>query len=81
MHQTAKKVFNDLGYGRDKKLPTVASLRTEYAPLLTEKKEAYKEYRKAKAEMQALVNAKYNVERFLNIGGTSSGLEPERTGR
>ena len=44
LHQTAKKTFDDLGL---KRLPTVASLRVEYAPMLEEKK-AYREYQQAK---------------------------------
>jgi hypothetical protein len=34
LHQAAKKAFDDLGYGEGKRLPTVASLRAEYAPML-----------------------------------------------
>ena len=67
LHQTAKKTFDELGYSKGKKLPSVASLRAEYAPVLEEKKRAYKEYRQAKAEMQELMTAKANVQRFLNI--------------
>jgi len=67
LHQTAKKYFDELGYGRDKKLPTVASLRAEYAPMLEEKKHAHREYRQAKSEMQSLITARANVQRLLNI--------------
>jgi len=79
LHQTAKKAFDELGYGKGKKIPKVADLRVEYAPILEEKKQAYKEYRQAKADMQGLVTAKVNIERFLNIGGRTSGLEAEKT--
>ena len=79
LHQTAKKTFDELGYGKGKKIPKVAELRTEYAPILEEKKRAYKEYRQAKIEMQELVTAKVNVERFLNLGGHTPGLETEKT--
>jgi hypothetical protein len=78
LHQTAKKTFDELGYGKGKKIPKVADLRAEYAPVLAEKKQAYKEYRQAKAEMQELVTARTNVERFLNIGGHTTGRETER---
>jgi len=67
LHQTAKKYFDELGYGKDKKLPTVASLRAEYAPMLEEKKQAHRGYREAKSEMQELLTARSNVERLLNI--------------
>ena len=37
----------------------------EYAELLKKKKEAYPDYRKARNEMQELVRARKNVERFF----------------
>jgi len=43
LHQAAKKHFDSLGM---KKLPTVASLRAEYAVQLEEKKKAYREYQR-----------------------------------
>jgi len=79
LHQMAKKFFDGLGYGREKKLPKVADLRAEYAPMLEEKKQAYKDYRQARNEMQELVTAKANVEKFLNLGGRDSERETERT--
>jgi len=67
LHQAAKKFFDDLGYDRDNRLPTVASLRVDYAAMLEEKKQAYREYRQAKSDMQALVTAKANVDRLFNV--------------
>ncbi|MCL2853372.1 MAG: relaxase/mobilization nuclease domain-containing protein [Defluviitaleaceae bacterium] len=81
LQQAAKKAFDEFGYGKDKRLPTVASLRAEYTPMLDEKKRAYREYRQARAEMQELVTAKSNIERFLNIGERSLGRESERAAR
>jgi hypothetical protein len=75
LHQTAKKYFDSLGL---KKLPTVATLRAEYAPMLEEKKKAYGEYRRAKSEMRELLTAKTNVDRLLNITDTRAGRETER---
>ena len=40
-------------------------LSIEYAELLKKKKEAYPDYRKARNEMQELVRARKNVERFF----------------
>ena len=76
LHQAAKKYFDGLGL---KKLPTVAYLRAEYAETLEEKKKAYREYREAKSEMQALVTACANVD---NLFGADSHREREheRTG-
>ena len=48
-----------------KKLPKVKALDAEFAELLTKKKAAYPEYRKARNEMQELVRAQKNVERFF----------------
>lgn len=52
LHKAAKKAFDELGV---KKLPTVRSLQTEYAALLSKKKAAYGEYRKARNEMKELL--------------------------
>lgn len=38
---------------------------TEYSELLTQKKAAYPDYRKAREEMQELVKAQKNVEIFF----------------
>ena len=67
LHQTAKKFFDELGYGKDKRLPTIALLRAEYGSMLEEKKQIYKEYQQTKSEMQEILTAKSNVDRFLNI--------------
>ena len=48
-----------------KKLPKVKELNAEYSALLTKKKALYPEYRKARDEMQELVRAQKNVERFF----------------
>ena len=47
------------------KLPRVKELDAEFAELLTKKKAAYPDYRKARNEMQELVRAQKNIERFL----------------
>ena len=62
LHRAAKKTFNDYGL---KKLPTVKSLQEEFAKLLSEKKAAYPELKKARDEMSELLTVKANVERML----------------
>ena len=47
------------------KLPKVKELDAEFSELLTKKKAAYPDYRKARNEMQELVRAQKNVERFF----------------
>lgn len=62
LHKAAKRAFDELGV---QKLPTVKSLQIEYSALLTEKKHAYGEYRKARDAMRKLQTAKANVDRLL----------------
>ena len=62
LHKAAKAAFDEAGM---KKLPKVKELDAEYAELLTKKKATYPDYRKARDEMQELVRAQKNVERFF----------------
>lgn len=62
LHQAAKKHFDSLGIT---KLPSVKSLREEYAGLLEQKRKAYAAYKKARAEMKELHNVKANVDYLL----------------
>ena len=63
LHKAAKQAISELGV---EKLPSVRQLNEEYAELLARKKEAYREYRKAKQELTDFATAKYDIERFLN---------------
>ena len=62
--QAAKRYFDSLGL---KKLPSMQSLKQEYAVLLAENKKRYPEYKQAKAKMIELLTAKNNVERILGV--------------
>ena len=62
--QAAKWYFDSLGL---KKLPSMQSLKQEYAVLLAENKKRYPEYKQAKAKMMELLTAKNNVERILGV--------------
>lgn len=62
LHKAAKAAFDEAGL---KKLPKIKELDAEFAELLTKKKAAYPDYRKARNEMQELVRAQKNVERFF----------------
>ena len=64
--QAAKRYFDSLGL---KKLPSMQSLKQEYAMLKAENKKRYPEYKQAKAKMIELLAAKNNVERFLDMTG------------
>ena len=62
LHKAAKAAFDESNL---KTLPKVKELDAEFAELLTQKKAAYTDYRKARNEMQELVRAQKNVERFF----------------
>ena len=79
LHQAAKQVFDDLGYVRDKKLPTVKTLRAAYTPALEEKKKANAEYRAARAEMREFLLVKENVDRLLGTRDYDRDRENERS--
>ena len=62
--QAAKRYFDSLGL---KKLPSIQSLKQEYAMLKAENRKRYPEYKQAKAKMIELLTAKNNVERILGV--------------
>ena len=62
LHKAAKAAFDEAGL---QKLPKIKELDAEFAELLAKKKAAYPDYRKARNEMQELVRAQKNVERFF----------------
>ena len=62
--QAAKRYFNSLNL---KKLPSMQSLKQEYAMLQAENKKRYPEYKQAKAKMIELLTVKNNVERILGM--------------
>ena len=74
LHKAAKAAFDEAGL---QKLPKVKELDAEFAELLTKKKAAYPDYRKARNEMQELVRAQKNVERFF--AGEKDTIEKAQT--
>ena len=74
LHQAAKKAFDELGLT---KIPSVKSLRTEYASLLEEKKKARLEYTQARSDMKEILVAKSNVDRFLGTDSRTQEREPD----
>lgn len=62
LHKAAKAFFDKQNL---KKLPRVKDLNVEYAALQAQKKKSYPEYRKAREEMQQLLRAQKNLERFF----------------
>ena len=74
LHKAAKTAFDEAGL---QKLPKVKELDAEFAELLTKKKAAYPDYRKARDEMQQLMKAQKNVELFF--AEDKSNLRPQHT--
>ena len=74
LHKAAKAAFDEAGL---QKLPKVKELDAEFAELLTKKKAAYPDYRKARDEMQQLMKAQKNVELFF--AEDKSNLRPQHT--
>lgn len=58
LHKAAKQAFDELGV---RKIPKVKELSAEYAEVLSGKKAAYAEYRKARDEAQELAIAERNI--------------------
>ena len=75
LHKAAKQFFDEQGL---KKLPTVKSLQTEYAQLLSEKKAMYADYQKAREDMRSLQTAKANVDRILGDDSLTAERETEK---
>lgn len=72
--RAAKAAFNELGL---QKLPTIKMLRSKYAELIEQKKQAYRQYRQFRDEMRDLVRTKANVEMILEIGNAHTH-DPEQ---
>ncbi len=78
LHKAAKEAFSKLPDG---KIPKVKDLNEEFARLLSEKKAAYSEYRKAKSEMREYQIAKQNVDSFYKAQMTISMEEEQKKKR
>jgi len=74
-HKAAKKHFDTLGL---EKLPTINTLKTEYAALAAEKKTLYGEYHPARKDMQDILSARQNVQQMLNHREAVKEKETER---
>jgi len=81
LHKAAKKHFDGQGYGKNKKLPSMQSLKQEYAALLAEKKKLYSGYHELKEKSRALLTAKHNADRILGITPDSQNHDAGRDRR
>ncbi|MBR4760804.1 MAG: hypothetical protein IK078_11750 [Lachnospiraceae bacterium] len=75
IHKAAKHAFSEL---HTEKLPTIRQLNEEYAELLQKKKDAYRDYRKARQEMTDLATAKYDIQRLLDIESETEKKEEQK---
>lgn len=64
LHKVAKQEFDKLGL---EKLPSIDTLKMEYATLFSQKNKLYGEYKQARQEMVDLQMAKHNIDRILNV--------------
>jgi hypothetical protein len=77
--QAAKNHFDEHGYGRDKNIPTIQSLKEEYAILDKEKRGLYKGYSKQRDDAIALKLARQNVDMFLGDSRENKYLERSKS--
>ena len=77
-HKAAKKYFDSLGL---KKLPTMETLKKEYATLDAERKSLSRVYRAQRDEMTSLLMAKQNVDRLLGMVPPQKVHENDRDDR
>ena len=68
LHEAAKKFFNESGYGKNTKLPSINMLKQEWATLESEKKMLYRGYHELKDRRTDLANAKVICDKILGIG-------------
>ncbi|RGY97064.1 relaxase/mobilization nuclease domain-containing protein [Clostridium sp. AM58-1XD] len=73
--QAAKRYFDSIGM---KKLPSIQSLKQEYAALLAENKKIYPELKQARAKMIELMTAKNNAERILGMSEQDKRRDRQR---
>ena len=81
LHQAAKKYFDNSGYGKNNGLPSMDSLKQEWATLQSEKKILYQGYHERKAQRTELLMARDNIERFLKLGRYAQEQVKERNSK
>ena len=75
LHMATRKYFDELNTS---KLPTIKSMKAEYAEILTQKKAAYAVYRKKKTERDQLQTALANVKAIIPEKASEKDLSPGR---
>ena len=67
LHEAAKRYFDEHGYGKNNKLPSINSLKQEWAALEAEKKTLYRDYHQLKDLHKKLNTAKDNCDRLFGL--------------
>ncbi|WP_375105216.1 relaxase/mobilization nuclease domain-containing protein [Paenibacillus sp. RS8] len=75
-YRAAQDTFRRLLSG--KKLPKMNALKAECRELIATKKDAYKEYRMVRKNMQEVVTAKANIDQLLGLTDAQKNKEMER---
>ena len=78
LHQAANKYFDSIGIT---KLPSVKSLREEYAGLLEQKRKAYAAYKQVRSDMKELHNIKANVDYLLDVPSSQEQQKDKQKSR
>ena len=76
IYRAAQATFKRILAGA--KLPKMDTLKAEYKKLAAEKSAAYKEYRAARKDMQAIVTTKANIDHLLGLTEAQRNKEMER---
>jgi hypothetical protein len=77
LHRAAKKFFDAQGFKG--KLPSINSLKQEYAATLAEKKKLYADYHRLRDSSRELAVAKANADRLLGITETAQNRDAAHT--
>lgn len=75
IHKAAKQAFDELGV---KKIPRVKELNIEYAKLLKEKKEKFKEYREASSQVKEYAAVRENIASLYDAERKEKDAERQR---
>ena len=78
LHQAAKKYFDSIGIT---KLPSVKSLREEYAGLLEQKRKAYAADKQVRSDMKELHNIKANGDYLLDVPSSQEQQKAKQKSR
>ena len=77
LHRAAKKFFDAQGFKT--KLPSINSLKQEYAATLAEKKKLYGDYHRLRDSSKELTVAKANADKLLGVTENTQNRDNQHT--